>query len=167
MDVVNIYIASFIVLAALFLLRFISRSISPYIRCLFQRYLRLPVLVNSSHWMRLTVFEFMAIVVYIFLNIVLLCIGDGDLQKRAAIMAMVNLVPTFIGKRINPLAELLGISIPTYDLFHRWTGRVAILHANIHAILILRQHEYSNAQLISGSLVGPLSPKIYKLIYLY
>ena len=52
--------------------------------------------------------------------------------------AVFNLMPMFLGGRINPFADSIGIPMSTYYLAHHWIGRVAIAEALIHSSLILR-----------------------------
>ncbi len=53
-------------------------------------------------------------------------------------MAMVNLVPLFLmAGRNNPLIKLLGISFDTFNLLHRWLGRIVALEILAHALAFL------------------------------
>ena len=58
---------------------------------------------------------------------------DQGLQ-RTGILAVLNMIPLFLlAGRNNPLIFFLGISFDTYNLIHRWIGRIAILEAAAHA----------------------------------
>ncbi|KAH8756789.1 hypothetical protein F5883DRAFT_684461, partial [Diaporthe sp. PMI_573] len=95
--------------------------------------------------------EALMILLYLSLNVVFLSLGANTLQDLAATMALINLVPAFLGQWTNPLAEFLGISRRSYYLIHRWTGRIAIFHSFIHTFFILRQYRnFTTDKLISG-----------------
>ncbi|OIW33357.1 hypothetical protein CONLIGDRAFT_695823 [Coniochaeta ligniaria NRRL 30616] len=65
------------------------------------------------------------------------------LRNRSGVLSVVNMIPLFIfAGRNNPLIKLLGISFDTYNLLHRWIGRVVILEALTHTLAFLA----SNAQ---------------------
>ena len=60
------------------------------------------------------------------------------LRNRSGVLAVVNMVPLFIfAGRNNPLIKLLGISFDTYNLLHRWLGRVVILESLAHTLAFL------------------------------
>ena len=55
------------------------------------------------------------------------------LRARTGTMAVVNLVPVTIMATVkNPLINLLDISYDSFNIMHRWFGRVAIIEAAIH-----------------------------------
>ena len=59
----------------------------------------------------------------------------AELRGRSGMLAVVNMVPLIIlAGRNNPLIPLLQISFDTYNLFHRWMGRIVVLEAVIHTI---------------------------------
>ena len=54
-------------------------------------------------------------------------------RNRTGILAVANMIPLFIlAGRNNPLIPLLGISFDTFNLIHRWFGRVVVLEAVCH-----------------------------------
>jgi predicted ferric reductase len=56
-------------------------------------------------------------------------------RGRSGILATINMVPLFLlAGRNNPLVPLLGISFDTYNLLHRWFGRIVILEAITHTL---------------------------------
>ncbi|KAM3070226.1 hypothetical protein ACMFMG_010063 [Clarireedia jacksonii] len=56
-----------------------------------------------------------------------------ELRNRTGILAVVNMIPLFImAARNNPLINWLNISFDTYNLLHRWTGRIVALQAITH-----------------------------------
>ncbi len=56
-----------------------------------------------------------------------------EFRNRSGILAMVNMIPLFImAARNNPLIAWLNISFDTFNLLHRWFGRIVILEALVH-----------------------------------
>ncbi|RDL41091.1 Ferredoxin reductase-like, C-terminal NADP-linked [Venustampulla echinocandica] len=59
----------------------------------------------------------------------------AELRGRTGVLALINMVAMIIfAGRNNPLITLLQISFDTYNLMHRWIGRIVILEAIIHTI---------------------------------
>lgn len=57
------------------------------------------------------------------------------LGNRAGTLAIVNLFPLVIlAGRNNPLIGLLNISYDTFNLLHRWFGRIVVALALTHGI---------------------------------
>lgn len=66
------------------------------------------------------------------------------LRNRSGVLSVVNMVPLFIfAGRNNPLIRLLGISFDTYNLLHRWIGRVVILEALAHTLAFLASNAHT------------------------
>ncbi|MCJ1232724.1 hypothetical protein MMC14_000677 [Varicellaria rhodocarpa] len=59
----------------------------------------------------------------------------AELRGRTGHLAIVNMVGLVIfAGRNNPLIGLLRVSFDTFNLFHRWIGRIVILESIIHTI---------------------------------
>jgi NAD(P)H-flavin reductase len=59
----------------------------------------------------------------------------AELRGRSGTLAAVNMVPLIIlAGRNNPLIAMLKVSFDTYNLIHRWTGRMVVFEAVIHTI---------------------------------
>ncbi|KAF7550688.1 hypothetical protein G7Z17_g5538 [Cylindrodendrum hubeiense] len=59
----------------------------------------------------------------------------AELRGRSGTLSLVNMVPLIIfAGRNNPLITILKISFDTYNLLHRWMGRIVVLEALIHTI---------------------------------
>ncbi|KAJ5834092.1 FAD-binding 8 [Penicillium robsamsonii] len=57
----------------------------------------------------------------------------AELRGRSGTLAVLNMVPLFLlAGRNNPLIPLLHISFDTYNLLHRWLGRIVVLEAVVH-----------------------------------
>ena len=58
-----------------------------------------------------------------------------QLRNRTGVLAVVNMVPLFLmAGRNNPLINWLGISFDTFNLLHRWLGRIVILETLAHVL---------------------------------
>ncbi|OAQ67189.1 metalloreductase [Pochonia chlamydosporia 170] len=59
----------------------------------------------------------------------------AEIRGRSGTLAMVNMVPLIIfAGRNNPLISILKISFDTYNLLHRWMGRIVVVEVIIHTI---------------------------------
>lgn len=59
----------------------------------------------------------------------------AELRGRSGTLSAVNMVPLIVlAGRNNPLIGMLKVSFDTYNLFHRWVGRMVVLEAVIHTI---------------------------------
>lgn len=59
----------------------------------------------------------------------------AELRGRSGTLALVNMVPLIIfAGRNNPLISILKISFDTYNLLHRWMGRIVVAEAVIHTV---------------------------------
>ena len=57
----------------------------------------------------------------------------AELRGRSGILATVNMVPLVVlAGRNNPCIALLRVSFDTYNLFHRWIGRICAVESLIH-----------------------------------
>ncbi|KAL4934320.1 ferric reductase family protein [Aspergillus undulatus] len=57
----------------------------------------------------------------------------AELRGRSGTLAILNMVPLFfLAGRNNPLIPLLRISFDTYNLLHRWLGRIVIIESIVH-----------------------------------
>ncbi|RMZ86591.1 hypothetical protein DV736_g6181, partial [Chaetothyriales sp. CBS 134916] len=59
----------------------------------------------------------------------------AELRGRTGVLAVANLVPLVVmAGRNNPLIGLLKISFDTFNLFHRWIGRLVVAESVIHVL---------------------------------
>lgn len=82
------------------------------------------------------------LVIYFIGNIIACAVVDynvqgahvlAELRGRAGALAAWNMIPCFIfAGRNNPLIWLTRVSYDTFNLLHRWTGRIVILEALAH-----------------------------------
>lgn len=92
-----------------------------------------------------TRFESFFLIGHIVGNIVFCTYMDGwneettillaEIRNRSGVMAVVNMVPLFLlAGRNNPLIQLMGVSFDTYNLIHRWLGRIVVIEALTHTL---------------------------------
>lgn len=59
----------------------------------------------------------------------------AELRGRSGVLAVVNMIPLILmAGRNNPGISLLKISFDTYNLFHRWIGRVVLFESVVHVL---------------------------------
>ena len=85
----------------------------------------------------------LVLVFYLFSNVAYCLILNFDRPSEASLiaevrgrtghLAVINIMILFLfAARNNPLIPLLGISFDTFNLFHRWIGRIVILESIAH-----------------------------------
>ncbi|PTU23021.1 hypothetical protein P175DRAFT_0491426 [Aspergillus ochraceoroseus IBT 24754] len=88
-------------------------------------------------------FQTILITLYVASQIAYCCILDynenvkaalvAELRGRSGTLAVLNMVPLFIlAGRNNPLIPLLHVSFDTYNLLHRWLGRIVVVESVVH-----------------------------------
>jgi hypothetical protein len=64
------------------------------------------------------------------------CSSACGTRGRTGHLAVMNMLPLFVfSARNNPFVSLLGISFDTFNLFHRWMGRIVVLEALAHTFI--------------------------------
>lgn len=59
----------------------------------------------------------------------------AQLRGRSGVLAVANMIPLFImAGRNNPFINILRVSFDTYNLLHRWIGRMVVIEALVHTI---------------------------------
>ncbi|KAK4117545.1 hypothetical protein N656DRAFT_700261 [Canariomyces notabilis] len=59
----------------------------------------------------------------------------AEIRGRSGTLSLVSMIPLIIfAGRNNPLIWLLNVSFDTYNLLHRWMGRVVVIEVIIHLI---------------------------------
>lgn len=62
----------------------------------------------------------------------------SELRNRTGVLCVMNMLPLFLlAGRNNPLIKITGISFDTFNLVHRWVGRIVILQALAHTVAYL------------------------------
>ena len=86
------------------------------------------------------------LVLYLASNVIYCCLLDYRQQPKAALiaeargrtghLAIMNMLPLFLfAARNNPLISVLGIPFDSFNLFHRWIGRVVVMESFAHTFL--------------------------------
>jgi predicted ferric reductase len=82
---------------------------------------------------------------YVLTNVLYCCLLDYGHKEKAAILAeargrtghlaVMNILSLFVfSARNNPLIPLLGIPFNSFNLFHRWVGRLVVVESLAHTI---------------------------------
>jgi len=79
--------------------------------------------------------------------------NEVALERRASLIASINLIILLLGGRTNPLVDSAQISLQTYQLLHRCIGIITVAEASLHSGIFLSRHEPLEALEISGLLV--------------
>jgi hypothetical protein len=59
----------------------------------------------------------------------------SEFRNRTGVLATVNMVPLFLlAGRNNPLIWIMGVSFDTFNLVHRWLGRIVVIEAVAHTV---------------------------------
>lgn len=59
----------------------------------------------------------------------------SEVRNRTGVLSVMNMLPLFLlAGRNNPLISLLDISFDTYNMIHRWIGRIVVLEAFAHTL---------------------------------
>lgn len=78
--------------------------------------------------------------IYIGGNIISLVYAANSLAQvasRAGTLCLANLAPLYLTTHIGFLADIFGLSLNTYQRFHRLCGLIAVSHAVFHAAISL------------------------------
>ncbi|TKX23546.1 ferric/cupric reductase transmembrane component-like protein 4 [Elsinoe australis] len=58
-----------------------------------------------------------------------------EIRNRTGVLSFTNMIPLFLfAGRNNFLIKLLDVSFDSYNMMHRWLGRIAVLHAIAHTV---------------------------------
>lgn len=84
--------------------------------------------------------RFEAILIGSFLVGNVLCTSLGikspsDFVKRTALVSVINIIPLFLGGRINTIVSFSRVKYEPYARIHRWLGRIAIVECIVHSTL--------------------------------
>ncbi len=90
-------------------------------------------------------FHLVLLLLYVFSNLAYCTLLDygqndrsaimADLRGRTGVLAVANMIPLILlAGRNNPLIPMLRVSFDTYNLLHRWMGRIVILEAFVHTL---------------------------------
>jgi hypothetical protein len=81
--------------------------------------------------------------VYVAINALWIALGTNSAEgigQRAGALAFFNLLPLLAGTRFGVSADMLGISLRTYQRVHRWIGRTSAAEVVVHGSILLVRH---------------------------
>ncbi|EEP82651.1 conserved hypothetical protein [Uncinocarpus reesii 1704] len=92
-----------------------------------------------------TRFQAALLIGIVAMNVTLCCVtipfgaAEGELlaavRARTGTIAVANIIPlVLMAGRNNPLIQLLDVSFDTWNLLHRWLGRIMVVEAVVHVI---------------------------------
>jgi hypothetical protein len=99
---------------------------------------QLPLLVRYLDMS--TISELFLVMLLLVANALLLVCSTHrwvDIQRRAAKLAVFNLLPLCTGLTFGPPTHLLGINRSSFAWMHRWFGRMAVTHSLVHVASII------------------------------
>jgi predicted ferric reductase len=83
--------------------------------------------------------------IYFLSNVLYCCLLDysqpvaalrAEVRGRTGHLVVTNMLPLFLfAARNNPFIQLLGISFDTFNLFHRWLGRIVVIEGLAHTFI--------------------------------
>ena len=77
-------------------------------------------------------------VIYLAANVFCTCFKvstASEAATRAGHLSLINMVPAYFGLHLSFVCTLLGVSLPTYRLFHASTGTMSVLLGLLHAVI--------------------------------
>ncbi|KAK2066563.1 hypothetical protein P8C59_000369 [Phyllachora maydis] len=80
------------------------------------------------------------------------------LRNRTGVLSTVNMIPlVLMAGRNNPLIKMIGVSFDTFNLLHRWFGRIVMLEAVAHVLAYWATQGATQdwGTVISGNLEDP------------
>lgn len=96
--------------------------------------------------------QFLFLIGYLAMQIAFCCITIewsnpelwyDDARNRTGVLSVMNMIPLFLlAGRNNPLIFFLGLSFDTYNLIHRWLGRIVVLEAVAHTAIWMGAKTY-------------------------
>ncbi|KAH8909446.1 hypothetical protein BR93DRAFT_956577 [Coniochaeta sp. PMI_546] len=58
----------------------------------------------------------------------------ATIASSTVLASTINLIPLLLGGRTNRIADVIGVSRPSYYVAHYWMGRIAVVEALVHAV---------------------------------
>ncbi|KAH6646813.1 hypothetical protein BKA67DRAFT_580640 [Truncatella angustata] len=112
---------------------------------------------KSYVWVRLTFLQICIIIPYLMANGIALGFKTRDLvtlETRSSTIALFNLVLLSFSGHAHQIAEMAGLSLAMYRFLHRWVGRVMIVEALLHMVLIIIHRQVVDDLFKSGCIAA-------------
>jgi hypothetical protein len=95
-----------------------------------------------------TRFEAIFLLLFLLGNIMCLILYAETIQdifNRLGSLSLINMVPLFLGGRINIITNLSSLNYRSYAHIHQWIGRIAAIEAIAHSVhsIITRSNSLS------------------------
>lgn len=131
MDSFDLYGIALIGIVGLLLLKKYYTILHRITAWLLQR-IRYQTLYSRGTWsdLGMTVPQAIALTTFIGGNVVI-CIFDLGIALPRIIL--INLIPLYLGRRMNTLTNFLEISLHTHQFAHNWLGRIVVAEALLHS----------------------------------
>lgn len=161
MESTLLYLVAFCIFCGLSFVLWTTKFIFPNVKNFFSRWLKYPLLIQRGrYWDSVTYLQASILAVFFILNLLIIfwplveAVDWRVVEKRCAFAAAVNIVPLCIGGRMGLLVRTFNIHRSTYQLFHHWTGRIAVFEGLAHAILVLCHRPKPGQLVLSGWIVS-------------
>jgi hypothetical protein len=140
-----------ICLCSCLLALFLAKNVIPHVAAVLAALLFLPAKTLRCWFLidrhaligPLTVASAILHLVYLGGNIVCLVYDVDSVAQvalRAGTLSLVNMTPLYLATHLSFLADIFGLSLPTYRQLHRSCGLIAAAHAIFHGAFSLAYH---------------------------
>lgn len=103
-----------------------------------RRYATRPQLVRFVRYgSRVARVDIIVLFLFLLANVIALSLYVDDLLtfvRRSGLICTINLMPLFLGGRMNVIVNSCRLSLHTFSRIHRWLGRIVILEGFIHVV---------------------------------
>jgi hypothetical protein len=118
-------------------IRFLHKIVLYNIRSAFRILSYYHILKRRRYYGSVTFLDAIILILYLFLNGFFMQLGvhvSTQLSMRCGTMALINIIPLFLGGPTSYFANFFGIPIYSYYLAHSWIGGVVVLQGLLHSI---------------------------------
>ncbi|KAK1974586.1 hypothetical protein LZ30DRAFT_607650 [Colletotrichum cereale] len=168
------YILSFYGLILLFTIYRVSHLILPFFQVRVAQHVIYPLLFQSRRWNSPTRLQALLCCIYILGNVAVLLFpfhpfpNLSVIQRRAAVTALVNLLPSVIGKQILSALKVFLISSSSLQLAHYLISIMSLCEGLLHSAIVISQNPQHNQVTISGySIFGTLIVFIFSCLWIF
>ncbi|KAI0525815.1 hypothetical protein F5B22DRAFT_254985 [Xylaria bambusicola] len=111
-------------------------------------------------------YEAIMFCLFLAVNILSIVIGSAndttELIRRLGQVAIINLVPTFLGAHMNHVANACGFHYERYARLHTWLAAVVIVEVVLHTVLAVKQTGYDGPShhvtgILASSSIGAIA----------
>ncbi|PVH70391.1 cell surface metalloreductase [Cadophora sp. DSE1049] len=158
--------------AAFFLITFRSRFLHfvQHIVLLISKYLTYPqILLRHSSFGPWSLAGIIVHTAYITANVY--CLGFWKLTAakvglRAANLALINMMPLYLGPHLSFLADLLGVSLKSFRMVHRSAGMMSFVLVLLHILVVIARGTSGFSLSVPENLYGVVGGSALPLLIL-